>query len=228
MKQLLAIAISSLLLTAGLTFGQTASFSFNDNNGTPDAGTYNPTDTFNLGVYGTATGFTANGFSLWLEVPTTNGFNAAIMVTGSTVFQFTDKTESAYPKVFTDTSGQRSTYYLTDQHGTMSGDLGATANSSSEHFTGTARLASYTFSLNGAALGTYIMYTTSFSPKKSGISDTNFDFLNAAAVACTITVILGTHSDSHSDAYSYCNSHAHADSDPARQHFHASIGADGR
>ena len=189
MKKRFAITITSLLLAAGLTFGQSASFSFNDNNGTPDAGTYNPTDTFTLNLFGTATGFTSPGFSLWLEAPTTNGFSTAINITASTVFQFSDKIQSVYPKTFSDTSGQRNVGYLTDKQGTLSGDLGATASAPAQNFTGTALLANYTFSLVNAQPGTYVLFTTSFSPKKSGITDTSFNFLNAPAAAYTITVI---------------------------------------
>ena len=185
MKKTFVVAISCLLLTAGLSFGQTASFSFNDNNGTPDAGTYNPNDTFTVDVSGTATGFTADGYSLWLEVPTTNGFNTTINITAGTFVQFTDPTESVYPKLFIDTSGQRDAGYRTDKQGTLNGDLGASSNAPAEQFTGTARLASYTFTFTGAPPGTYVMYLTTISPKRSGLSSDTFAFFSAAACSCS-------------------------------------------
>ena len=184
-KKYLFVTISCFLLTAGLTFGQTAVFSVNDNNGTPNAGTYLPSDTFTLSLFGTATGFTAIGFSLWLEAPTTNGFNTAISIIGSSPFQFSDPTSTSYPMTFTSTSGQRNVSYRTN----LQGDLGYTANAPAQNFTGTALLANYTFSLANAPYGTYVLFTTSFSPKKSGMSDTSFAFINAAAVSYTITVV---------------------------------------
>jgi PEP-CTERM motif len=189
MKKQLSITISCLLLMAGIAFGQ-ASFSFNDNNGTANAGTYNPTATFTLDLSGTFTGAgLADGFSLWLQVPTVGGFNTTINITASTVFQFSDKNQSIYPKAFTDTLGQRDSGYLTDKQGTLTGDLGATANSPTEDFTGTKLLANYTFSLTNAPAGTYILYTTSVNPKRSGINNDAFVFFNGAEVAYTITVI---------------------------------------
>ena len=174
---------------AGVAFGQ-ASFSFNDNNGTPNAGTYNPTDTFTLSVFGTASGFTAAGFSLWLEVPTASGFNLAINITSSTMFQFPDKTAPAFPKTFTDTAGQRNATYLTDKGGVDPGDLGATASLPGDNFTGgPVHLADYTFSLTNAQPGTYIMFTTSFFPKRSGISSDTFSFFTAAPAAYTFTIV---------------------------------------
>ena len=189
MKKQLSITISCLLLMAGIAFGQ-ASFSFNDNNGISNAGTYSPNDTFTLDLSGTYTGAgLADGFSLWLQVPTVGGFNIAINITASTVFQFSDKNQSIYPKAFTDTVGQRDAGYLTDKQGTLSGDLGATASSAGQDFTGTALLANYTFSLTNAPAGTYILYTTSAGTKKSGINNDAFAFFNAGEVAYTITVI---------------------------------------
>ena len=191
MTKQLSLIFSCLLLTAGLTFGQTASFSFNDNNGTPNAGTYNPTDTLTLSLFGTVSGFTADTYSLWLEVPTTNGFNLAINITSGAQVNWTDANQGIYPKTFTSTVGQRDAGYRTDVQGTLSGDLGATSTGGVNDFTGgPTLLANFTFSLTNAQPGTYIMFTTSFSPKKSGISDDTFTiFANAPAVAYTFTVV---------------------------------------
>ncbi len=188
MKKQLLTAISCLLLTAGLTYGQ-ASFSFNDNVGTANAGTYSPTDTIVLDLFGTYTGpGLADGFSLWLQVPTANGFNTAINITSGVQMQFTDPNQGIYPKTFTDTAGQRDSGYRTDQEGTLSGDLGATSSSPTQRFTGTAKLATYTFSLTNAPLGTYVLYTTTNSPKGSGINNDAFAYFNAAEVGYTITI----------------------------------------
>ncbi len=197
-KKHLLLTISCLLLTAGLTFAQeSASFSFNDNGqggGTAVTGTYNPTATFNLDLFGTFTpgtsGALADGFSLWLQVPTANGFNTAINITAATMFQFPDKTHPAYPKVFNDAVGA-SAGYLTDHDsvGTNTGDLGATSNDPSQQFTGQKLLANYAFSLTNAAPGTYIMLSTTVSPKGSEISTNDFRTVFAGATAYTITIV---------------------------------------
>lgn len=174
---------------AGLAFGQSASFSFDDNSGTATSGTYNPNDTFTLSLFGTASGFTADGFSLWLEVPTTNEFNTTINITSATYIQFTDSIQPNYPKVFNDPSGARPGYVSDHDTGAPSGDLGAVSDDPSQQFTGTMLLANYTFSLAGAPAGTYTLYSTEISPKGSEINDTSFVSHNAPAASYTITVV---------------------------------------
>src|SRR4051794_25055097 len=147
MKKLSIIA-GCLLLMAGLTFGQ-ASFSLTDSSGDPVSGTYNSTSSLTLTVNGTATGFNADGFDLYLQVPTLNSFNAAITITGATWFQFTDPTQAGFPKVFTSASGA-DPGYMSDRQGTLAGDLGATSSVPSEDYTGTAHLVDLTFAFNNA------------------------------------------------------------------------------
>src|SRR5207247_93883 len=105
-------------------------------------------------------------------------------------FQFPDKTHPSYPKMFNDAVGADSGY-LTDHDstGTNTGDLGATSNSSTQDFTGTAHLADYTFSLANAPAGTYILRTTTISPKGSEMSDNQFSTHFVSATSYTI--ILG-------------------------------------
>ena len=193
MKKYLLTTISCLLLTAGLTFGQTASFSFNDNSGTPDAGSYNPTDSFTLGLSGTFTtpGTTlADGFSLWLEAPTLNGFSSAINITSGAQINWTDATHPIYPKVFNSTDGATAGFLVDhDQSGTLTGDLGATSTGGVNDYTGTRLLANYTFSLTSAPLGTYTIFTVANNPKKSGMNDNAFAYFNAPRVGYTITVV---------------------------------------
>ncbi|HEY3662227.1 MAG TPA: PEP-CTERM sorting domain-containing protein, partial [Chthoniobacterales bacterium] len=117
-----------------------------------------------------------------------NGFSSAISITSRTYFQFSDGTQNIYPKLFTDTAGAQAGY-LSDKQGTFSGDLGASANTPAEDFTGTKLLASYTFSLTNAAPGTYVLLTTTLSPKGSGISNDSFAYFNAPAASYTFTVV---------------------------------------
>ncbi|MEY2546649.1 MAG: hypothetical protein QOG48_1766 [Verrucomicrobiota bacterium] len=76
------------MAAATMAFGQSATFSLSDNGlygGSATSGSFNATDTFTLSLSGTIsglpTGYTATGFSLWLEAPTLNGFNTTISIT---------------------------------------------------------------------------------------------------------------------------------------------------
>ncbi|GEM_PF-2428954 len=199
MKKQLSLTIGCLIAAVGMAFGQnTATFSFNDNVGTPDAGTYSSNQVFNVDIFGTFN-FGANGYSLWLESPT--GLASKITITNETYFTFTGPTDGPNPgsgdpfnnKGFTDSSGARSGY-LTDkdlaanpQTGTLdSGDLGATGTNK---VAGTYKLANIEFTLSGAAPGTYTLFTTANSPKQSEITPTGAGSgVNAPAAAYTITI----------------------------------------
>lgn len=189
MKKLF-LTIACVCVTAAGVHGQTtSSFSLTDSNGAT-SGTYNPTATFTLNLSGTITGipsgFTADGFSLFLEAPTASNVNSTISITDGTYFQFTGFPPS-YPQTFTQSLGSPDSNYATTE------DLGAIAGSNSQrtgNFTNRP-LASYTFSLNGAPAGTTFMI---LSTSGSGISYSNptnndFRFANAPQVAYTITVV---------------------------------------
>jgi hypothetical protein len=188
------IAMAALAATA---YSQTASFSFNDNNGAATSGSYLPTDTFTLSTNGSLTGipagFSWDGFSLWMEAPTTSGFNTAIQITGVTPFQFTNPNQTGYPKTFTDASGAQSASFRTTIGG-VGGDLGFTDNGGQSLLGGgsNVHLADYAFSLSGAAPGTYTIFSTITSPKQSENSyndGTTFTFATAPAAAYTITIV---------------------------------------
>jgi len=202
MKKLL-LTLACVFAVSTAAFAQvSASFSFTDNGlygGTNTSGTFNSTDTFTLSVFGTISGmpagFSADGYSLWLETQIANSFNTALTITGVTYFQFTNPNQPTYPKLFTDTIGADSGY-RTDQEGTNSGDLGATALTPSQNFANGANvhLADYTFSISGAAAGTYLLQstTTANTPKHSEISyddGTSFPTQDAPQIAYTITIV---------------------------------------
>jgi hypothetical protein len=188
MKRLFLL-LGCLLLAANFTFGQaSASFSLTDSNGDPVSGTYNSTSTFTLTVNGTVSGFNADGFSLWLETQTLNGFNTSLSITGEQWFQFPDHVAPIVPKVFDSSSGADAGY-MSDRAGATNGDLGATASDSSQDYTGTAHLVDINFALAGAPAGTYLLKTTVITPKNSGFSDDAFNFHNATQAVYTITIV---------------------------------------
>jgi hypothetical protein len=197
MKKQLSIIAGCLLLMAGLALGQTASFQLVTQGTSNTSGTFSPNSTFTLTLNGTITGmpvgFSANGYSLWLEVPTTNGFNTAISLTSETMFTFSTKIQAVFPKVFTDTLGARSGY-LSDKEDGRSGDLGANSDGTQSQPNSSVplHLADYAFSLTNAPAGTYTLFTTTNSPKASEISfdnGTTFNQANALAAAYTITIV---------------------------------------
>lgn len=184
-KFLLTLAYVSLLGAAA--YSQSASFTFNDNNGTPNAGTYNPTDTFTLSLFGTFSGipmgFKTDGYSLFLEVVPANNFVAAVSIASATPFQYPDPT-SGYPQTFTFSLGSPDSGNVT----TM--DLGFTANTAAE-MTGNysnLKLTDYNFSLSGLAPGTYVFRSTTASEISYNDGNT-FTFANAPQISYTITVV---------------------------------------
>jgi hypothetical protein len=200
MKKLL-FTLACVFAVSTAAFAQSPSFTFTDNGlygGTNTSGTFNSTDTFTVSVYasfsGMPAGFSADGYSLWLETQITNSFNTALTITGVTDFQFTQQTQSIYPKTFTDSVGADSGY-RTDQQGALSGDIGATDNGGQSilgNFSN-VHLADYTFSINGAAAGTYLLQTgtTANTPKHSVISyndGTTFSNADAPQIAYSITI----------------------------------------
>jgi hypothetical protein len=197
MKKTLFLTFTGLMAGAAIALGQSATFSLSDNGlygGSSTSGTFNTNDTFTLSLSGTIsglpTGFSATGFSLWMEAPTLNGFNTAISLAGSTMFQFTDRNMSVYPKTFTDTVGARANY-LSDKEDGRSGDMGATSDGTQGVGNGTYHLADYTFSLSGFAPGTYTLFTTTISPKGSEINyDNGATFSQAFAPAAAYTIFV--------------------------------------
>jgi hypothetical protein len=173
MKKVTLLLTVSLLLGASWAFGQTASFSFNDNtapagtltdlNPAINAATFNSgTGTFNVDVSLTFAGGTSTGYSLWLETET--GAASKISITNETFFTFTTPTDSeAKPWNFTDSSAAHSGF-LSDKSATQGGDLGATGTAQTA---GTYKVVDLQFTLSGLAPGTYHLETTTLSPKPS-------------------------------------------------------------
>ncbi len=191
MKKQLSITISCLLLMAGLAFGQnSASFTFT--NAGNNSVTVNMNDTFTIDVGGMFN-FDSTGYSLWLEAPTASGFASSLSITNRTYLVFTDRTDNGFPKVFSDTAGAQSGYLsdadtvINPQTGTIDqGDLGATGFATA----GTYNLGQITFSLAGAAPGTYTLFSTVISPRQSQFTQSGtFQSINTPASPFTVTVV---------------------------------------
>lgn len=179
-KQILTAICLAFLST--LAFGQTQTISFNDNNGTPNVGTYNPTDTFVLDVSLTLSGYNAAnlqaiGLSYFLQTETS--LAPFISITSITYFTFTDSTQPSTPKIFDDPAGANPgflTARFNDGVNMDQGDLGATTNTFAENRTdGTYLITQISFSLSGAPAGTYTLATTTINPKTSQVTDQDFN-----------------------------------------------------
>ena len=193
MKKLL-FAAACLISISTVAFGQTGMITFNDNNGTPDSGSYSPTDSFTLDVNLTISGFnaaglTANGLSYWLQVP--QALAPFLTITANSYFTFIDPTQPAVPKNFSSTSGADPGFMSDFIPSNMeSGDLGGTDNGPNEDVgDGFYHITSLTFSLTGAPVGSYSMLTTMLNPRASEVGDNNFVGHNIPEAAYGITIV---------------------------------------
>ena len=186
MKKTILTALVPLFMVTSGAFGS-AVINFNDNNGTATAGSYNSNDTFNFDVNLTFSSPPASspGLSYWLEVPT--ALAPFITITGEQYFTFNIGTDTNLPKTFNDSSGADSGY-LTDKSAAQAGDLGATMTGNAAA-PGTYKVANISFTLSGAPAGTYVLQSTTLSPKTSETSDTQFQDFNMPTSQYTITVV---------------------------------------
>ncbi len=180
MKKTLLVALVFGMAAAGAALGQR--LSFNDNNGTPNSGTYSPNATFTLDISVKYRVFSSFGLSFWFEAP--NGLAPKISITSVTYFTFLDPNQTGpNPAFFNSTSGADAGY-LTETR-----DLGATVSDISMPVRpGTYLVAHIQFTLTGAAPGTYSLKSTTLSPHSSEVSDTNFVSHNLPASIYKLTI----------------------------------------
>ena len=162
---------------------------FNDNDGTGNAGTYNSTDTFGLDIFLTWAGYNSYGLSLWLE--TTADAAPHILLTGFTYgTTFDDPTQPfiSYPLGFT----------LAESNGLFTtpnpSDLGATVLDphAGGIAPGTAFIGHLSISLNGFAPGIYILQTDATSSHRSiavSFDGTTVHEENIPVATYTITIV---------------------------------------
>ena len=172
MKKTLLLVIATALFAAGANAGTLPdslirphgidqTLTFDDlglGGGDATSGTYMQTDTFSFDVILTYAGYNSSGLSFWLE--TNNAFAGSLSIVGLNYgTAFPDATQfTPNPAPFNATMGATSGF-MTEQR-----DLGATctpgAPSGCPQPPGTYFVAHITFSIQGAAMGTYVLQST--------------------------------------------------------------------
>jgi hypothetical protein len=185
MGKILLIAGAMFLLVSGAApvgFAQSASFSYNDGSGTPNAGSYAPGSsfTFSITLNFTPGGSIANldGFSYWFEQQNPSApFNFAITNRNAAGSQFTSLQTPGvtYPQNMTPQS---------------SSDLGALLPGPSGIGAGNYFVANITVSISAsAAPGTYLIENTTTGGKTSLITDDVGHLFNIPQATYSITVV---------------------------------------
>jgi hypothetical protein len=180
---LLAVLVCTV---AGLSTAsaQTALFSYNDNVGTPDAGTYTPGSSFTFAIDITFApgGSVANmvGLSYWFEQQNPNApfyFAITNRDLSSSIFSFpqTANAQLTYPQNMTPQNVK---------------DLGGSTQDLMGVGAGTYLVANLTISISAAAApGTYVIENTTTGGKTSAISDDQGHTAPIPLATYTITVV---------------------------------------
>jgi hypothetical protein len=185
MNKRLSAAAALLIFLFGavsLSTAQTASFTYNDGNGTPNAGTYTPGSSFTFAINltfapgGTVTNL--EGLSYWFQQSTAGApFNFAITNRDFTGSQFT----------FPQTAGLTYPQSLSPQNAS---DLGAETPSGTGLSANTYFIANLTISISPtAAPGVYVIENTTSGGKTSVISDDLGHTASIPQATYTITVV---------------------------------------
>jgi hypothetical protein len=177
-KTLLITTIICGMMAAGTAFSS-QSMSF-----TPSGTIFNQNDTFTLDSFVTFSGYSAVGMSYWLEVP--GAAQSFFHITAETWLTFTDPTQPGEPNNFDFpmTNGVDAGMFAT--HNDLGGTLVDVTNPVPP---GTYQVGHISFSITGAAPGTYTFLTTTTNPRPSVVSDSNFNDNNLPQGSFTITVV---------------------------------------
>src|SRR5882762_6596407 len=144
-KTLLITTIICGMMAAGTAFAQVQSMSF-----TPSGTIFNQNDTFTLDSFVTFSGYSAVGMSYWLE--TAPGTQSFFHITAEDYLTFTDGTQPGWPNEFDFpmTNGVDAGMFAT--HNDLGGTLVDVNNPVPP---GTYQVGHISFSITGAAPGTY-------------------------------------------------------------------------
>lgn len=184
-KRYLLAAVAALTCTFGaisMAPGQTATFSYNDGNGAPNAGTYAPGSsfTFSITLAFTAGGNVANleGLTYWFEQQNPSGpFNFSITLRDVTGSQFTvlQTPGLSYPQSMAPQSAD---------------DLGALLPGNTGLGNGSYFIANISISIApSAAPGVYVLENTTNLGKRSIVTDDQGHTFGIAQSGYSVTVI---------------------------------------
>jgi hypothetical protein len=185
-RRFVALIAALVCTVAGLSTAsaQTALFSYNDNVGTPNAGTYTPGSSFTFAIDITFApgGNVANmaGLSYWFEQQNPNApfyFGITNRDLSSSIFSFPQTTNAqlTYPQNLTPQNVK---------------DLGGTTQDLSGVGAGTYLIANLTIAISAsAAPGTYIIENTTTGGKTSSITDDQGHTFAIPQATYTITVV---------------------------------------
>jgi hypothetical protein len=171
-KTLLITTIICGMMATGTAFSQhTQSMSF-----TPSGTIFQQNDTFTVETFLTYSGYSAYGFSFWLETP----------VVGAGFFHITS--EEHFPPFNSGYTGPTefdcgSSYCYTDH------DLGGSPNPLTLVPPGTYDVERMHFSITNAAPGVYTFLTTTDNPRPSIVTDQDFNDNAIPQASFTITVV---------------------------------------
>jgi hypothetical protein len=180
-KTLLITTIICGMMAAGVgtAFSQhTQSLSF-----TPSGTVFNQNDTFTVDTSLTYGGYNAYGLSYWLE--TAGGTQSFFHITAETFLTFNDPNQTGWPNEFSFpmTNGIDAGMFASNN------DLGATTQPLVAVPPGTYQVSHITFSITGAAPGTYTFFSTTTNPRPSIVADDSFNDNPLARASFTITVV---------------------------------------
>ena len=174
------IICGMMAVGVGTAFSQnhTQSLSF-----TPSGSIFNQNDTFTVNTSLTYAGYSAYGLSYWLE--TAGGTQSFFHITAEDFLTFNDPTQPGWPNEFdfAMTNGIDAGMFATHN------DLGATTQPLVAVPPGTYQISHITFSITGAAPGTYTFFSTSTNPRPSIVADDSFNDNPLARAGFTITVV---------------------------------------
>jgi len=180
-----AMMVVGLVAASPMGWAQTAVFSYNDGNGTPDAGTYNPGDsfTFSITLAFTSGGTITNldGVSYWFQQQSPGGgpFIASITLRDVTGSPFTDLQTPglSYPQNLNPSNPN-------DLGGAVPSNQSALGN-------GSYLVANITVQISGAApnMGTFVLSQTLTGGKTSVISDSAGHTFAIPEADYTITMV---------------------------------------
>jgi hypothetical protein len=185
MKRFILSLALTVLLAAG-AFAQTQTLALTTTGTSNTSGSFTKGTPFSLDVSLTFSGYTGDGLSYWLQVPT--ALAPYITITSEQYFTFTDPTNTG-AKTFVSSAGANSGF-SSDQGSSNSGDLGGTAtNSSSDVASGTYQVTTLNFLLSASApVGTYSIRTTTLSPRTSEANDNAFATHSIPGVSYSLNV----------------------------------------